>query len=60
MSLLAGKRLLVTGVLTEASIAFSVARLAAEQGAELVLSSFGRPVSLTRRVADGGFGAVGG
>ncbi len=49
--LLAGKRLLVTGVLTEASIAFSVARLAAEQGAEVVLSSFGRPLSLTRRVA---------
>lgn len=49
--LLAGKRLLVTGVLTEASIAFSVARLAAEQGAEVVLSSFGRPMSLTRRVA---------
>ena len=51
MSLLDGKRLLVTGVLTEASIAFSVARLAAEQGAEVVLSSFGRPMSLTRRVS---------
>ena len=51
MTLLAGKRLLVTGVLTEASIAFGVARLAAEQGAEVVLSSFGRPMSLTRRVA---------
>ncbi|MCU1691127.1 MAG: Enoyl-[acyl-carrier-protein] reductase [Frankiales bacterium] len=49
--LLAGKRLLVTGVLTESSIAFSVARLAAEQGATVVLSSFGRPLSLTRRVA---------
>lgn len=60
MTLLAGKRLLVTGVLTEASIAFSVARLAAELGAELVLSSFGRPVSFTRRDVDGGFGAVGG
>ena len=48
--LLAGKRLLVTGVLTEASIAFSVARLAAEQGAEVVLSGFGRALSLTRRV----------
>lgn len=49
--MLQGKRLLVTGVLTEASIAFSVARLAIEQGAEVVLSSFGRPLSLTRRVA---------
>jgi len=49
--LLAGKRLLVTGVLTEASIAFSVARLAAEQGAEVVLSGFGRALSLTRRVS---------
>ena len=49
--LLEGKRLLVTGVLTEASIAFSVARMAQEQGAELVLTSFGRPMSLTRRSA---------
>lgn len=51
MGLLAGKRLLVTGVLTDRSIAFAVARLAAEQGATVVLSSFGRPMSLTRRVA---------
>ncbi len=49
--LLAGKRLLVTGVLTESSIAFSVARLATEQGAEVVLSGFGRALSLTTRVA---------
>lgn len=51
MGLLDGKRLLVTGVLTDRSIAFSTARLAAEQGATVVLSSFGRPMSLTRRVA---------
>jgi enoyl-[acyl-carrier protein] reductase I len=51
MTLLEGKRLLVTGVLTDRSIAFSVARLAAEQGATVVLSSFGRPMSLTQRVA---------
>ena len=51
MGLLDGKRLLVTGVLTDRSIAFAVARLAAEQGATVVLSSFGRPMSLTRRVA---------
>jgi enoyl-[acyl-carrier protein] reductase I len=51
MTLLEGKRLLVTGVLTDRSIAYSVARLAAEQGATVVLSSFGRPMSLTQRVA---------
>ncbi len=49
--LLEGKRLLVTGVLTDKSIAFAVARLALEQGATVVLSSFGRPMSLTQRVA---------
>lgn len=51
MGLLDGKRLLVTGVLTDRSIAFATARLAAEQGATVVLSSFGRPMSLTQRVA---------
>ncbi|MCW2681205.1 MAG: enoyl-[acyl-carrier-protein] reductase FabI [Frankiales bacterium] len=51
MGLLAGKRLLVTGVLTDRSIGFATARLAVEQGATVVLSSFGRPMSLTRRVA---------
>ena len=49
--LLEGKRLLVTGILTEASIAFSVARVAQEQGAEVVLTSFGRPMKLTPRAA---------
>jgi enoyl ACP reductase len=49
--LLEGRRLLVTGVLTDRSIAYAVARLAAEQGATVVLSSFGRPMSLTQRVA---------
>jgi enoyl ACP reductase len=42
MGLLEGKKLLVTGVLTDSSIAFSVARLAQEQGATVVLTSFGR------------------
>lgn len=50
MGLLEGKRLLVTGVLTEASIAFSVARIAQEQGARVVLTGFGRGLSITRRV----------
>ncbi len=51
MPLLEGKRILVTGVLNDASIAFSVARLAQEQGAEVILSSFGRVMSLTQRTA---------
>jgi enoyl-[acyl-carrier protein] reductase I len=50
MGLLDGKRLLITGVITDASIAFAVARLAAEQGAQVVLTGFGR-LSLVRRVA---------
>jgi enoyl ACP reductase len=49
--LLRGRRLLVTGVLTEQSIAFSVARTALEQGAQVVLTGFGRSLSLTRRIA---------
>jgi enoyl ACP reductase len=49
--LLAGKRLLVTGVLTEASIGFAVARIAQAEGARLVLTGAGRGLSLTRRVA---------
>src|SRR5258706_7319238 len=49
--LLEGKKVLVTGVLTDASIAYDVARIAQEQGAEIVLTSFGRAMSLTQRVA---------
>lgn len=49
--LLDGKRVLVTGVLNTESIAFSVARFAQEQGAEVVLTSFGRVMSLTTRSA---------
>jgi enoyl ACP reductase len=49
--LLEKKKLLITGVLTDSSIAFSVARLAQEQGAEIVLTSFGRATSLTERAA---------
>jgi enoyl-[acyl-carrier protein] reductase I len=51
MALLEGKRLLVTGVLTEASIAFDVARLAQDEGAEVVLSSYGRVMRLTERIS---------
>lgn len=49
--LLEGRRLLLTGVLTDSSIAFSVARTAQEQGAQVVLTGFGRSLSLTRRIA---------
>jgi enoyl-[acyl-carrier protein] reductase I len=49
--LLDGKKILVTGVLTDASIGYSVARLCQEQGADIVLTSFGRARSLTERVA---------
>ena len=51
MGLLDGKHILVTGVLTEASIAFHVARLAQEQGASVVLSSQARTVRLVERIA---------
>ena len=51
MALLEGKRILVTGVLTEASLAFSVAKAAQEQGAELILTGAGRGMGLTRRTA---------
>jgi enoyl ACP reductase len=49
--LLDGKKLLITGVLTDDSIAYSVAQVAQEAGAEIVLTSFGRARSLTERVA---------
>jgi enoyl ACP reductase len=49
--LLEDKKLLITGVLTRDSIAYSVAEAAQEQGAELVLTSFGRAMSLTERSA---------
>jgi enoyl-[acyl-carrier protein] reductase I len=50
MGLLDGKRLLITGVITDASIAFAVAKVAQEQGAEVVLTGYGR-LSLVERVA---------
>jgi len=51
MGILDGKRILVTGVLTDASLAFAVAKLAQEEGGEVVLSGAGRGLSLTRRTA---------
>ena len=51
MGLLDGKNVVVTGVLTDASLAFSVARVAQDQGADIVLTGAGRGLSLTRRTA---------
>ncbi|GAA4976630.1 enoyl-ACP reductase FabI [Kineococcus glutinatus] len=51
MGLLDGKRLLITGVLTDRSIAFAAAKLAQEQGASVVLSSFGRQAKITSTIA---------
>ena len=50
MGILDGKRILVTGVLTDASIAFHVARVAQQEGATVVLTGFGR-LSLVQRIA---------
>ena len=50
MGLLDGKTLLITGVITDASIAFAAAQVAQEQGATVVLTGFGR-MSLVERVA---------
>ena len=49
--MLAGKKLLITGVITRDSIAFEVARQAQEAGAEVVLTGFGRAKRLTDRAA---------
>ena len=49
--LLDGKKLLITGVLTDDSIAFAVARVAQEQGAEILLTNVGKGVRLTEKVA---------
>lgn len=48
--ILAGKRILVTGVLTDASIAFHAAKVAQEEGADVILTGFGR-LSLVERIA---------
>jgi meromycolic acid enoyl-[acyl-carrier-protein] reductase len=51
MGLLDGRRLLITGVLTDKSIAFAVARRAQEEGAEILLTGFGRGMRLTQRMS---------
>ncbi len=49
--LLEGKKLLITGVLTDDSIAFAAAKVAQEAGAEILLTNVGRGVRLTEKVA---------
>jgi enoyl ACP reductase len=49
--ILAGRRILVTGVLTPKSIAYSIGQACQDHGAEVVLTSFGRAMSLTERSA---------
>lgn len=49
--MLTGKTLLITGVLMPSSIAFHVARIAQEQGASVILTSFGRTMKITRTIA---------
>ncbi len=51
MGLLDGKKILITGVLTDDSLAFGVAQLAQQEGAEVVLTGFGRALRLTERTA---------
>ena len=50
MGMLDGKRILVTGVTMDSSIAFPVARIAQEQGATVLVSNFGRALSITKRI----------
>ena len=52
MGILEGKNILGTGVLTDSSIAFHIARLAQEEGANVILTGFGRGLSLTKRISD--------
>ena len=51
MGILDGKRILVTGVTMDSSIAFAAAKFAQEQGATVLISNFGRALGITRRIA---------
>ena len=51
MGLLSAHRILVTGILTDDSLAFGIARRALEEGATLAISGAGRGASITRRTA---------
>ena len=49
--ILSGKRILVAGVTMDSSIGFATAKVAQEQGATVLISNFGRALSITRRIA---------
>ncbi|MGH3466017.1 MAG: SDR family oxidoreductase, partial [Kribbellaceae bacterium] len=51
MGILDGKRILVAGVTMESSLGFSVAKVAQEQGAQVLITNFGRALSITKRIA---------
>jgi enoyl-[acyl-carrier protein] reductase I len=51
MGILEGKRILVAGVTMDTSIGFAVAKVAQEQGATVLISNFGRALSITKRIA---------
>ncbi|MPZ96138.1 MAG: enoyl-ACP reductase FabI [Propionibacteriales bacterium] len=51
MGILDGKRILVAGVTMDSSIGFTVAKVAQEEGATVVISNFGRALGITRRIA---------
>jgi meromycolic acid enoyl-[acyl-carrier-protein] reductase len=51
MGILTGKNIVVTGVLTDASLAFGVAQLAQREGAKILLTGAGRGMSITERTA---------
>ena len=51
MSILKGKNLLITGILTDASLAYSVAQLALDEGANIIVTGAGRGLRLTERTA---------
>jgi enoyl-[acyl-carrier protein] reductase I len=50
VGILEGKNILVAGVTLDTSIAFHVARIAQAEGANVIVSNFGRAMSLTGRV----------
>jgi meromycolic acid enoyl-[acyl-carrier-protein] reductase len=52
MGILEGKRILVAGVTMDTSIGFEVAKVAQEQGAQVVVSNFGRALGITRRIVN--------
>jgi meromycolic acid enoyl-[acyl-carrier-protein] reductase len=51
MGILEGKKLLITGVLMDSSIAFHVAKIAQQEGATVILTSFGRTMKITQTIA---------